>query len=169
MAILIAGALTGIAATQSQSVPSYITALTDKVNALTGKVITLTDKIDTALADVPRMESYHDILTVTADNTTIWSSWELYDYVPSQPYDVGHFNITFNISGLNDGEFLVLWQDFYDADMDAFIFVRQDITTDGVHTFDFQATAAHIATQEHSVTDEFVVAYAVTVTYLPKD
>ena len=37
-----------------------------------------------------------------------------------------------------------------------------------LYTFDFQATAAHIANHD-SVTNGFEVAYAVTVTYLPKD
>jgi len=103
VAVLIAGALTGIMATQGLSVPSYIGALSAKIDTLVGNVDGIdqkVDNIDTALADVPKMWGYSGNFTVI--DTTCRTD----PYVspsPQEPVGPKHVVMTIDFSGIVDG------------------------------------------------------------------
>ena len=190
--VMLAAGVTGIAANQPSTVPPYVAALGAKIDMLNGKVgligtdvlaikgdvASLTADVSTIesdvatlksdvadlkaeLANVPRMESYHDRVS-TSDDKSIWKSTNY----ESGPWATAHFHVTIHASGLTTTEKISVHMNWGSADFQWNVSSYEDITVDGVYTYDFDANLAEILT--YDIADGVSIAYAVTVTYVNK-
>jgi hypothetical protein len=120
--------------------------------------------IQAELGNVAQTEFYHDWVGVGPSTSpqNIWSS--LQD--TAMPwFTQKHFHLTIYLTYVDPGEGITVSLGLNKEDYTGGIAAYEELTADGLYTFEFEGSGCAISTL--SISDEFSVAYSVMATYVP--
>jgi hypothetical protein len=110
---------------------------------------------------VPQMQSYQDVVT-SHTNETVWRSTDWY----TGPFATAHFSVTIYATGVTAPEYIGVGMHWGNTSHSWSISSYEEITTDGVYTYEFDAGVCSIDTHGISEGGSITLAYAVTITYV---
>jgi len=110
---------------------------------------------------VPQVESYQDVVSSQA-NETIWRSTDWY----TGPFATAHFSVTIYATGVTAPEYIGVGMHWGNTSHSRSVSSYEDITADGVYTYEFDAGVCSIDTHGISEGGSITLAYAVTITYV---